>query len=460
MTAEVIRLPEPDDAHPLDWYPGDEPESRSMEEVEALIAEEPGALRAIAARLDRAPWHPSLELAGSLAKAAATALERATIPSEVVDVRKGLLMAEELFRLRGAKLIEANLLVAQRIRAEHQLGRMLRAGKDSGTFGQGKRSTDSTNGIMNLRDIGVSKYQSSQFQKVAALDPDDLDHWVEGVVNDPDVELSTSMVLDVLWKEQAREKRTADRVRVVEATLPADVTLAVADARTLPLGDETIDLTVTSPPYGLDIGYTDGDVAVDEWVVFIHACLAEALRVTKPHGRLALNVPLDTRKPYPRPTYMQAVWAAVQAGWTYQFTITWDEGNTSKGNRSLGSVNSSSRPVHVSPAEMIAVFSNGEWAPSFEGGKDDILPDDWQSCGREVWRIPGESNAWEGHPAPFPEALARRLIQYLSPIGAAVLDPFSGSGTTVAVASRYGRRAYGYDVSEEYVESAKRRVAR
>ncbi len=141
------------------------------------------------------------------------------------------------------------------------------------------------------------------------------------------------------------------------------------------------------------------------------------------------------------------------------FTIVWDEGNTSKGNRSLGSVNSSARPYHISPSEMIPVFSKGDWGPSFEG-RDDILPDNWQSWGREVWRLPGESSPWEGHPAPFPEALAKRLIQYLSPIGATVLDPFSGSGTTVAVASRHGRKAIGFDISPEYVESARRRMAR
>ena len=40
-----------------------------------------------------------------------------------------------------------------------------------------------------------------------------------------------------------------------------------------------------------------------------------------------------------------------------------------------------------------------------------------------------------------------------------VLDPFVGSGTTAVVARRLGRRFYGYDLSPEYVASARRRVA-
>jgi site-specific DNA-methyltransferase (adenine-specific)/site-specific DNA-methyltransferase (cytosine-N4-specific) len=455
------------DEHPLDWYPrpDDDPAGEPLTVVEAWmqatpLISDPGELKAMALRLESGPWHPSRELATSLVKAAASALEMAERPAELSAIRNGLLAAEELFRRRGSKLIESNLLVAQRVRTEWELGRLILDGRSNGTFREGRpRKTVTSDDSFSLREIGVTRNQSSLFQRVASLDLDDLDHWVDGVINDPNVELSTMMVLDVLWREQAREQRTAARVAVAEAVLPSDVVLAVADARSLPLADDTVDLTFTSPPYGLDITYTGGDVTAGEWRNFMRHWLGEVLRVTKPSGRLAVNVPLDTRRPYPRATYAETVAAARDAGWEYQFTIVWDEGNTSKGNRSLGSVNGSTRPVHVSPAEMIAVFSNGDWGPSCDG-RDDILPDDWQSWGREVWRLPGESSPWEGHPAPFPEGLAKRVIQYLSPIGATVLDPFSGSGTTVLVASRHGRTALGFDSSPEYVESAKRRVAR
>lgn len=73
--------------------------------------------------------------------------------------------------------------------------------------------------------------------------------------------------------------------------------------------------------------------------------------------------------------------------------------------------------------------------------------------------VPRESRAWEGHPAPFPAELPRRLIKLLSFPGDTVLDPFVGSGTSAVVATKLGRRVYGYDISETYVESARRRVA-
>mgnify|MGYP001061996185 CR=1 FL=1 len=60
--------------------------------------------------------------------------------------------------------------------------------------------------------------------------------------------------------------------------------------------------------------------------------------------------------------------------------------------------------------------------------------------------------------APFPEALAEFFIRSFCPPGGTVLDPFSGSGTTVAVAHRFGRRAIGIDIRESQIAIAKRRV--
>jgi site-specific DNA-methyltransferase (adenine-specific) len=235
--------------------------------------------------------------------------------------------------------------------------------------------------------------------------------------------------------------------------------LAVADARALPLPDSCVDLTVTSPPYALDIGYVGGEIRADRWPKFMAAWLAEAFRVTKPRGRLALNVPLDTTRGGKRPTYVQACQAAISAGWTYQSTITWHEGHTSKGDRSLGTVNSSRRPHPIDSSEMIVLLSKGAWGPS-SANPDDITPAEWQLYGRGPWRFPGEPRRPGGHPAPFPEELPYRAIRYLSRIDDVVCDPFVGSGTTTTVAHRLCRRAIGFDLAPAYVAMARLPFAR
>lgn len=60
--------------------------------------------------------------------------------------------------------------------------------------------------------------------------------------------------------------------------------------------------------------------------------------------------------------------------------------------------------------------------------------------------------------APFPESLVEFFVLSLCPPGGTVLDPFCGSGTTLAVAKRYGRQWIGIDVRESQVELSKRRL--
>lgn len=54
------------------------------------------------------------------------------------------------------------------------------------------------------------------------------------------------------------------------------------------------------------------------------------------------------------------------------------------------------------------------------------------------------------HPTQKPEAIVLPLVQYAVPPGGVVLDPFAGSGTTLVVAAKTGRRAIGIEGSEEY----------
>jgi hypothetical protein len=60
--------------------------------------------------------------------------------------------------------------------------------------------------------------------------------------------------------------------------------------------------------------------------------------------------------------------------------------------------------------------------------------------------------------APFPESLAEFFVRSFCPPGGTVLDPFSGSGTTGAVAVKHGRKYIGIDVRESQVELTGRRM--
>ncbi|MEM6552479.1 MAG: site-specific DNA-methyltransferase [Planctomycetota bacterium] len=62
------------------------------------------------------------------------------------------------------------------------------------------------------------------------------------------------------------------------------------------------------------------------------------------------------------------------------------------------------------------------------------------------------------HPCQLPEAMLERVIKLSSNAGDLVFDPFTGSGTTLAVAARLGRRYLGCELSSEYAGKARERV--
>jgi len=69
-----------------------------------------------------------------------------------------------------------------------------------------------------------------------------------------------------------------------------------------------------------------------------------------------------------------------------------------------------------------------------------------------------EDQEAKGHPAPFPSALVRDHIISWTNKDDIVLDPMCGSGTTCKVAVQLNRNYIGIDVSEEYCEMAKKRI--
>ena len=78
---------------------------------------------------------------------------------------------------------------------------------------------------------------------------------------------------------------------------------------------------------------------------------------------------------------------------------------------------------------------------------------------RDVWTIPTQPYSG-AHFATFPEALAEPCILAGSAVGDTVLDPFSGSGTTGAVAVRHGRNYIGCELNPAYVKLSHERIGK
>jgi SAM-dependent methyltransferase len=85
------------------------------------------------------------------------------------------------------------------------------------------------------------------------------------------------------------------------------------------------------------------------------------------------------------------------------------------------------------------------------------MPDDvWEEFPRVCGTFK-ERKEW--HPCQMPENLLKRIIAVSSNVGDCVLDPFSGSGTTLAAAKQLSRNYVGVEISKKYVQNAKKRLS-
>lgn len=376
--------------------------------------------------------------------------------SEIKEIRDRAEAMRQYARAAQLGLEAQNHAAEIKLRAERRAGELL---AESGR-GQGMRDETYHDGEFappKLADIGIDYHQSQRWKSTAAV-PEPVFEQHVAEVRAKGAELTSAGLVEIGRQYQAEQravKRDAkEQAREEPFDLPCEI--KVADAADLPLDSNSVDLILTSPPYGLDKPYLGITDLAEGWQSFMVEWLGEAYRVATDGGRLALNIPLDTSAPEPRPTYAQAVSAAIEAGWTYRWTIVWNEGNVSR-SVARGSVDSASAPHVIAPVEMIAVFHKGTW-PRI-AGQSDIDHADWLEWTNGLWTFQGESRAWEGHPAAFPLELPTRLIRLLSFREDYVLDPFAGSGTTLVAAHRLGRHGIGYDLSEQHVASTKRRLA-
>jgi len=132
-------------------------------------------------------------------------------------------------------------------------------------------------------------------------------------------------------------------------------------------------------------------------------------------------------------------------------------------------------PLKQSPPVGWRFVRHGAWVkpngtPQFTG---DRPAQGWEAVailhagvsGRMRWNGGGLPAVWIHnkvagyHPTGKPESLLIEWVQQFSDPGDLILDPFMGSGTTLAAAKRLGRRAVGIELEEKYCEIAAKRLS-
>jgi site-specific DNA-methyltransferase (adenine-specific) len=121
-----------------------------------------------------------------------------------------------------------------------------------------------------------------------------------------------------------------------------------------------------------------------------------------------------------------------------------------------GSWCSPAHPYVRDACEYIIVMTKESKKRVDRKGKNDITSEEFMQFTTNVWMIPPAKN--REHPAVFPRELPYRLIKLYTWEGDVVLDPFSGSGTTLVVGVELRRKVIGIEIEEKFCELAVRRL--
>lgn len=261
--------------------------------------------------------------------------------------------------------------------------------------------------------------------------------------------------------------------------------LVRGDARELHwIADESIELVITSPPYGLLKSYADAPgqlgngadptsvEAYEEFLNELDRCWRECQRVLVPGGRICCvvgDICLSRRaagRHHVLPLAADVQSRARRLGLDNLTPIRWMKVANIKLEASnsswyLGKPNLPGGIVKNDVETIVMLRKPGGYrkpTPEMEAASR-IETEDYRRLFRPVWDdVKGESTTRWKHPAPYPEELSTRLVRMYSFVGDTVLDPFGGSGTTTVSAIKTKRNSVSVEIVPEYVETMACRV--
>ena len=250
-----------------------------------------------------------------------------------------------------------------------------------------------------------------------------------------------------------------------------------ADARNLSfVASNSVHLVLTSPPYFNLKEYRKGQNQlglIDDYQQFIDELAKvwrECYRILVPGGRMVCVVGdvCLSRKAYGRhvvmPLHSDIVVSCRKIGFDNLNPILWHKiSNASfEANRNSSILGKPYEPNAIIKNDMEYILMErkpGAYRKPTETQREKsrIDREDFHHWFSQIWEMPGASTR-KGHPAPFPLELASRLIKMFSFVGDTVVDPFSGSGTTMLAAINAERNSIGVETEELYCHSALQRL--
>lgn len=235
------------------------------------------------------------------------------------------------------------------------------------------------------------------------------------------------------------------------------------------LSDNSVDLTVTSPPYDNLRDYHGYSFDFEN-------IAKELFRIMKSGGVIVWIVGDATVDGSETGTSFKQALYFKEIGFRLHDTMIWNKGGFSAvgalatryapvfeymfvfSKNKLMTFNAiKDRPNKYAGTKIHGTVTNPDGSHKKVSGIGNIIPEYGQRF--NVWEITPEKNSKAfGHPAMFPESLVKDHILSWSNSGDTVLDPFMGSGTTGKSAVVNDRKFIGIEISPKYFQIAKERI--
>lgn len=243
--------------------------------------------------------------------------------------------------------------------------------------------------------------------------------------------------------------------------------IIIGDSRWMrEVGDESVHLIITSPPYWQlkdygDTGQIGFNDSYQEYINNLNLVWSECHRVLHKGCRLCINIGDQFARSvyYGRykiiPIRTEIIKFCEVTGFDYMGAIIWQKVttcNTSGGATIMGSYPYPRNGIVKLDYEFILLFKKWGDPPRVareikEASK--LSKEEWNEYFYGHWNFPGERQ--NQHLAAFPEELPKRLIRMFSFVGETVLDPFLGGGTTSLAAMNLGRNSIGYEINPDFL---------
>lgn len=258
---------------------------------------------------------------------------------------------------------------------------------------------------------------------------------------------------------------------------PTQHLVRLGDARDLSfIETESVHLVVTSPPYAMLKEYPDhpgqmGNIPIyDEFLDELDKVWRECLRILVPGGRIACvvgDVCISRRQGGRH--HVLPLGADIQVrsralGFDNLTPIRWLKVaniklEASRSSRFLGKPNLPNGVIKNDIEHILLMRKPGGYrSPTVEQEQLSFIPtDEYMQLFAPVWAdVTGQAR--NGHPAPYPVEIPRRLIRMFSFVGDTVVDPFAGTGSTALAAMETGRHSVSVEVDPGYLELMETRL--